>query len=210
LQPFSKKSSFVKGISAFFKSTEKNPDAMASSSMQGGGLEAQRAPDLLFQLMFAIGTQGVIIPNKKIRHPDCRAESDMIVNPTEVIMNCMTAVLEACWCVRLKTVPLDIGQMQIIQDVMNTSHTRLQELFNMKQWLLCSEKIFLSGKSHACCHIPRQMCSLGPHILNDTDQGEAAHVMDKIDYQRTSKRYGSTNTELVKLVMKRIRSKTML
>jgi hypothetical protein len=80
----------------------------------------------------------------------------------------------------------------------------------MKQWLLSSDKIFLSGKSHACCHIPRQMCSLGPHILNDTDQGESVHVMDKVDYRRTSKRYSQTNTELVKLVMRGIRSQTML
>jgi hypothetical protein len=123
---------------------------------------------------------------------------------------CMTAIIEACWCVRLTTVPLDIRKMKEIQNVMNTSHTRLQELFNMKQWLLSSDKIFLSGKSHACCHIPRQMCSLGPHILNDTDQGESVHVMDKVDYRRTSKRYSQTNTELVKLVMRGIRSQTML
>jgi hypothetical protein len=30
--------------------------------------------------MFTIGMQGVIIPNKTIRHPDTRAASDMIVN----------------------------------------------------------------------------------------------------------------------------------
>jgi hypothetical protein len=212
LLPFSKKSVFYKGISTFFKSTEKNPDAMASSSMKGGGLEAQRAPDLLFQLLFAIGTQGIIIPNKKIGHPANKDNfPNMIyVNPTEVIINCMIAVLEACWCVRLTTVPLDINHIKAIQDVMNTSHTRLQELFTMKQWLLGSDKIFLSGKSHACCHIPRQMCSLGPHVLNDTDQGESAHVMDKVDYRRTSKRYSETNSELARLVMRGIRSQTML
>jgi hypothetical protein len=34
--------------------------------MSGGGLESQKVPDLLFWLMFAIGTEGSIIPNRNI------------------------------------------------------------------------------------------------------------------------------------------------
>jgi hypothetical protein len=92
--PFSKKSKFKKGVSAFFRNTQTNKDAMASSTMSGGGLEAQRTPDLLFQLMFAIGTQGSIVSNVAIKHPDGNGRDTY--NPTEVIMKAATSILDMC------------------------------------------------------------------------------------------------------------------
>jgi hypothetical protein len=190
LQPFSKKTSFNNGISPFFKNTKNSPDAMARSTMSGGGLGAQETPDLLYQLMFAIGTQGKVIPNVVISHPSPKKVRGVPVfvpnpktfNPTLVILNACTACLEACWTVRLKTVSCGLDDFEKSQNVLNTMHARNQELFAMKQWLLHSDKRMASGKGHATCHIPRQVCAFGPHSYNDTDMAESDHIMDKTDY----------------------------
>jgi hypothetical protein len=145
-QPFSKKSFFNNGVSCFFKSTAAKPDAMARSTMSGGGLEAQKTPDLLWQLMFAIGTQGKVIPNVSIEHPNPAYETEDKYNPTEVILNAITATIEATWAVRLKTVPHTLDELKKLQIIMNTSHARVQQLFNMKQWLCESDKCMSSGK----------------------------------------------------------------
>jgi hypothetical protein len=107
--PFSKKSKFKKGVSAFFRNTQTNKDAMASSTISGGGLEAQRTPDLLFQLMFAIETQGSIVPNVAMKHPDGNGRD--IYNPTEV-MKAATSILDMCWTIRLKIVPNCTDELQ--------------------------------------------------------------------------------------------------
>lgn len=145
-QPFSKKAFFNNGVSCFFKSTAAKPDAMARSTMSGGGLEAQKTPDLLWQLMFAIGTQGKVIPNQTIQHSNPRYDTEDEYNPTEVILNAITATIEATWAVRLKTVPHTLDELKKLQIIMNTSHARVQQLFNMKQWLCESDKCMSSGK----------------------------------------------------------------
>jgi hypothetical protein len=212
LQPFSKKTTFNNGISPFFKNTKNSPDAMARSTMSGGGLGAQETPDLLYQLMFAIGTQGKIIANVPISHPSPlyrRVNGVQVIvspthnrkfNPTLIILNACTACLEACWTVRLKTISCGLDDFEKSQNVMNTMHARNQELFALKQWLLHSDKRMASGKGHASCHIPRQVCAFGPHPYNDTDMAESDHIIDKMDYKRTSKRHEDTNHEMLQLV----------
>jgi hypothetical protein len=63
---------------------------------------------------------------------------------------------------------------------------------------------------HASCHIPRQICALGPHPFNDTDLGESDHVVDKVLYQKTSKRTEETNNQLVALIRRGVKSKTLI
>jgi hypothetical protein len=194
LQPFSKKTPFRKGISVYFKNTKKDPDAMAKSTMSGGGLEAQRTPDLLFWFLFAIGTQGKIVPNIDI------TKDGKTYNPTKVILRCIVAILEACWVVRMKIVPFDFHGLLKMQQVMNTAYVCLQELFSMKNWYLCAPTAMASLKGHASCHIPPQMAENGPAIHNDCDIGESNHVKDKELYKRTSKRTDDVHMEILKMV----------
>ena len=93
LMPFNKKSIFSKGVSFMFKNTKTSPNALENSTMQGGGLEAQRVPDLLFQLMFAIGTEGLVVPDVNIE-----MNNNYCCNPTKIILNACTAVCEMVWC----------------------------------------------------------------------------------------------------------------
>jgi hypothetical protein len=197
--PFSKKSKFKKGISHFFKNTQSSRDSMASSTMSGGGLEAQRTPDLLFQLLFAVGTQGVIVPKSYVSNPDRNTEGGRY-NPTEVLVTAMVSILDACWTIRLKTVPLDLVELEKIQLIINSANVHLQILFDMKQWLLSSSKWMASIKAHGCEHIPKQMALMGPHLYNDTDQCESSHILDKTEHKRNSKRDDCINEEMLQLV----------
>ena len=100
--------------------------------MQGGGLEAQRVPDLLFQLMFAIGTEGIIVPNQNIEINDVYYN-----NPTKVILNACSSVCEMVWC--LKTKSLHMNQFDDLLLIVNVANFHAMTLFDMKQALLKKE-----------------------------------------------------------------------
>ena len=113
-----------------FKNTKTSPNALENSTMQGGGLEAQRVPDLLFQLMFAIGTEGLVVPNVNME-----LSGNYYCNPTKVILNACSAVCEMVWC--LKTKSLLINQFKDLLLIINVANFHA---LSLKEALLNSNR----------------------------------------------------------------------
>jgi hypothetical protein len=147
LAPFSKRRKFADGISMYFKATLAEPKAMEKSKMTGG-LTSQEMSDLLFWLLFAIGTKSDFLPT--------RVNGQRGVNPLEVVTKCITSVLELVWCLRVKKMPT--SKLAGLQVQCNEVVARLQQLLLLKQNYLGSGRTSMnSWKPHGITHIPMQV-----------------------------------------------------
>ena len=199
LNPFNKWRRFPHGISVFFRNSETHPKAMENAVMTGGGLESQSMPSLLYSLMFAIGTEGSNVCNTS--KPELRC------NPSKVILQCMTSVLEILWLINSDGIPID--DIHIFETKLNLMNFRLQMLWQLKQKLLCSSKPLAVVKCHLCMHLALNWYLFGRIKGIDTALAEHTHIADKAVFTRTSKRMNSTNQEKLKCISIALRSSTV-
>lgn len=170
-----------------------------NGDMKNGGLEAQRAPDLLFWLLFAIGTEGAIIPNRYIS--STFEGKNYRFNPTEVVLASIVANLELLWysrCAEMTCHDITVN-FQRICNVADACYTKLR---TMKSVFTGDNRMDLSVKRHLWKHAPWFFLKHGSPKSNDCDLPEHDHIQDKKMYNQTSKRYDSNLTELVNLVCK--------
>lgn len=162
--------------------------------MKSGGLEAQRTPDLLFWLMFAIGTEGCILPNRTVTMENHN------FNPTQIVLAALCSNVELLWYSRCSsmTIPDIRVNLKRICDVADAHYTELRGL-----------NMILARKGTADCTIKRHLWRfhmpdfyerIGANKYNDSDLPEHGHIEDKAIFKRTSKRYYSNLTEMVNLV----------
>jgi hypothetical protein len=146
LNPFSKRRKFADGISNYFKATLKEPKAMEKSKMTGG-LTSQEMADLLFWLLFAIGTKSDFLPDRCVHRG---------MNPRKIVTECISSVLELVWCLRVKKMPT--SKLPGLQVQCNEVVARLQQLLLLKQCYLGSTRTSMnSWKPHGITHIPMQV-----------------------------------------------------
>jgi hypothetical protein len=177
--------------------------------MSGGGLESQKVPDLLFWLMFAIGTEGSIIPNRNITRTVVNKKTKKKVtkkfNPTKIVMNAMVSCLEMLWCVKVREMKQE-DIPTILQNVVNIANFHAMALFDLKQFLCGSSNKMGAVKMHLWSHAPRFFAMFGALIYSDTNTYEHDHIADKRKFNRTSKNYDTMLQELLRVVSYCIRS----
>lgn len=181
------------GLSAYFP----NLKNFQNSEMKNGGLEAQRAPDLLFWLVFAIGTEGKIIPNYIVNH-DFEGRSYRF-NPTEVVLSSLVSNLELLWYSRsseMTTSDIEI-HFQRICNVADALYTKMRTMVAVFTGVKRGDA---SVKRHLWKHAPWFFLEYGSPKTNDCDLPEHDHIRDKQLYNQSSKRYDSNLAELLNLV----------
>jgi hypothetical protein len=66
-----------------------------STTLPNGAKEAWKIPVLIWQLMFAIGSDGYCIPNSNVLlREELGIEDELICNPTEVILQTLASTIE--------------------------------------------------------------------------------------------------------------------
>jgi hypothetical protein len=183
----------MSGLSCYFP----NLSNLENSKMKNGGLEAQRTPDLLFWFMFAIGTQGMILPNRmqKVRFEG----KNYRFNPTEVVLLSLASNLELLWysrCAQM-SVPDIITHFQRVCNVSDALYTRMRSMVKV---MMQHAKVDKSMKRHIWKHVIRAWLECGSPKTNDADLPEHGHIDDKLLFGRTSKRYESNLLELINMV----------
>jgi hypothetical protein len=215
INPFSKKTSFPKGICTLclFEHNVLVPHVslclglsgyfpdnnLRGAKMKSGGLEAQRTGDLLFWLVFAIGTEGCILPNSNGSYR--KAGVTKHFNPTKVVLTSLVANLELLWYSRCSSMTVtDITDtLKRVCSVADAHYTRL---LGLSLFVMDDEREDCSVKRHIWKeHMPEYFFNLGANIYNDTDLPEHGHIDDKRIFERTSKRYRSNLTEMANKVM---------
>jgi hypothetical protein len=143
--------------------------------------------------MFAIGTEGAIVPNVLIQvHNGKRSRS---YNPTEIILNACSSCIEMNWCCRSKE--LRHSELKDLMHITNISSAHSLRAFSLKQALSKSNKMRTGIKGHAWCHNPEDFAMFGDHEGNDTVGHECDHKEDKKDFNQTSKRFKTVHTEML-------------
>jgi hypothetical protein len=166
--------------------------------MKNGGLEAQRTPDLLFWLLFAIGTEGEIIPNR-IESMIFKGKTYRL-NPTEVVLSSLVSCLELIWYSRSE----EMSETDIsvhFQRICNVSDALFTKLHFMTAMMMDRSGSDLTSKRHLWKHAPEMYRTIGSPKNNDCDLPENGHIVDKQMFNRTSKRYGSNMEELCNMVL---------
>ena len=118
---------FLIGLSCYFPTLSH----LMNSDMKNGGLEAQRAPDLLFWLVFAIGTEGVVIPNRMTS--TTYMDQQYRFNPTEVLLASLVANRELLWysrCAEMTGYEI-VVHFQRICNVADACYTKLRTMLSV-------------------------------------------------------------------------------
>lgn len=183
------------GLSEYFP----NVQNLRNAKMKNGGLEAQRVPDLLFWLVFAIGTEGAVVPNKNTSYS---VEGVIkLFNPTSVILSSLVACLELLWYCRCPTMSVTdiLDTLPRVCKVADAYYTRL---LGLSYFLLGDKNLDNTVKRHIWKdHMPDFFFRVGANVFNDTDLPEHGHIEDKALFQRTSKRYKTNLEELANQVL---------
>jgi hypothetical protein len=146
MNPFSKLRYYKNGVSGYFNPGAGKRKNIERSTISGVNLEAQEMPDIVFWLMFAIGTRNEYVVDKIIAPG---------MNPSKIIFSALTAVLEAVWCLRQRRLPR--SYLEYVQQACNDMHVKLMNLFMLKQHLLETGNSMGSWKCHAITHVPTQV-----------------------------------------------------
>ena len=181
------------GLSCYFPKLSN----LVNSDMKNGGLEAQRAPDLLFWIVFAIGTENAVLPNRRISK--LYEGKQYTFNPTEVLLASLVANLELLWysrCGEMTGYEIAV-HFQRICNVADACYTKLRTMLSVFTGRKSTD---LSVKRHLWKHAPWFFLQHGSPKTNDCDLAEHDHIKDKKMYNQTSKRYNTNLTELVNLV----------
>ena len=119
--------------------------------MKSGSLEAQRTPDLLFWLIFCIGTEGHVVPNEIVTMKLPKSDNTITFNPTEVILSSLASCLETVWYSRCeKWSRADDLNIQACFDMADTYYGRLHTIASI---LAGMSPFDLSTKRHMWrCH----------------------------------------------------------
>ena len=110
------------GLSEYFPDVKN----LRNAKMKNGGLEAQRVPDLLFWLVFAIGTEGEVVPNVNTAYKIGGVTKHF--NPTSVILSSLVACLELLWYCRCPSMSV-VDVLDTIEETVKDTSTSLEVEF---------------------------------------------------------------------------------
>jgi hypothetical protein len=199
LNPFTKFRKFAKGISCYFRSSQSNENAMENATMASGRLEAQHLPNLFFNFMFSIGTEGRFIPNRNYR--------EWRMNPTKIILDCCSSILDLIWLINSDSIPVD--ELRNFESKCNIVNCKLMRLWYLKQKVTNSSSKLSAVKPHLATHIPYNWFQFGRVKDIDTALAEHTHIADKETYQHCSKKLKTTSKEMLQRTSVKLRQSTL-
>ena len=166
------------GISVLFSDSKTTKNALSKGAMTGGGLDAKKLGQYLFQLIIAIGTGGSIIPNERFEfdYSDDRNGKAIPfqVNPSEVLLGAMCRVFELqILCAGNSFLLSDIAY---IDALLQETVVWMKMVWDLKQFLVgeygSSPAVV---KLHIYTHMPPYILSHGAPENTNTEVLERAH-----------------------------------
>ena len=179
-----------------------------------GHIPGWQQPNLALQIMLAIGTKGIILPNKEYMCANGKS-----FNPQIVVVTALSAVLEVEFFSHARVI--SAGQLKTFSSCILNAKFRLIVLYDMKQNFLRELGLLkrlatpLQGnefelprylKCQLMEHIPlQQIPDLGAHQEIFCTQGgeQAHHLMVQEAFRVSSKVFSSTEAEMCATNLKR-------
>jgi hypothetical protein len=165
------------GISVLFSDSRTTKNALSKGAMTGGGLDAKKLGQYLFQLIMVIGTGGTIIPNERFEFSYKDASGDrrpFQVNPSEVVLGAMCRVFELQ--ILCSGNSFALSDIAYIDSLLQESVVWMKMLWDLKQFLVDDYGRSPSVvKLHIYTHSPPLILSLGGPANTNTEVFERAH-----------------------------------
>ena len=189
-----------RGISFLFtKGSCGTNESLAKGVFSGGGIDAVKMREHLFQFALVIGTEGNIIPNQRIV-----LSNNYKPNPTTIVLKAFYSTLHLLMLLGGNTFTED--SLSHLDIAIRSTICHTLKLFELKQMLGGFTQKLSVIKLHMLMHIPMCIRAFGrPNNIN-TDTTEHAHISVAKIIRSSSQRKSSELSECLQVAVKKQRT----